>query len=185
MTKIIGKCHSDHLMRACSGASFIPIICFCFLLFWQPANAATGLPFAKPLRFGVDKSVELTVELTRHRYYYLDLVFYFQDDEQRAVAKKIVGEPTPVCKALNDCGVTPSFLVTIKSADKTVLTEEKTPGGHYAFGSNQYYRHILIAPLRPGTYTITVQVTQSPDELTRIPAGVELSTDARTLDIGK
>jgi hypothetical protein len=184
MTKIIGKCHSDHLMRPCSGASIIPIICFCFLLFWQPATAAMGLPFAKPLRFGVDKSVELTVELTRYRYYFLDVVFYFEDNEQRAVAKKVVGEPTPICKALNDCGVTPSFSVTIRSADKTILTEEKTPVGHYAFRSNQFNRHILITPLRPGIYTITVQVTQSSDELTRLPAGIEFSTDPRTLDIG-
>jgi hypothetical protein len=159
----------------------------CTILTWLsllPANAATGLPFAKPLRFSVDQSMEFTVELARYRYYFLDVVFYFQDAEQRVVAKKIVGERTPVCKVLKDCGVTPSFLVTIKSADKTILTEEKTPGGHYAFQSNQFNRHILITPLRPGTYTITVQVTQSADELIGIPAGIELSTDARTLDIG-
>lgn len=184
LTNAIGKYHNARSAPVRSNAAIIPIIYVWLLLLWQQADAATGLPFAKPLRFGVDQSVEFTVELARYRYYFLDVVFYFQDAEQRAVAKKIVGERTPVCKALNDCGVTPSFLVTIKSAGKAILTEEKTPGGHYAFQSNQFNRHILITPLRPGTYTITVQVTQSPDELIRIPAGIELSTDARTLDIG-
>jgi Domain of unknown function (DUF5625) len=180
----VGKCHNARSVPVRSNAWIIPIIYVWLLLIWQPANAATRLPFSKPLRFGVDQSVEFTVQLARYRYYFLDVVFYFQDAEQRAVARKIVGEPTPACKALNDCGVTPSFLVTIKSADKTILTEEKTPGGHYAFQANQFSRHILITPLRPGTYIITVQVTQSADELIRIPAGIELSTDARTLDIG-
>jgi Domain of unknown function (DUF5625) len=184
LTNAIGKYHNARSVPVRSNAAIIPVVCVWLLLLWQQANAATGLPFAKPLRFGVDQSVEFSVELARHRYYFLDVVFYFQNTEQRAVAKEIVGEPTPVCKALNDCGVTPSFLVTIKSADKIILTEEKTPGGHYAFQSNQFNRHILITPLRPGTYTITVQVTQSADGLISIPAGIELSTDARTLDIG-
>lgn len=184
LTKAIGKRLDACLVPVRPNASITAIIYVWLLLLWQPANAATELPFAKPLRFGVDKSVEFAVELTRYRYYFLDLVFYFENAEQRAVAKKTVGEPTTICNALNDCGVTPSFLVTIRSVDKVVLTEERTPLGHYAFRSNQFNRHILITPLKPGTYTITVQVTQSADELIRIPAGIELSTDARTLDIG-
>ncbi|MHB8268437.1 DUF5625 family protein [Bradyrhizobium sp.] len=184
MTNAIGKCRNASSVPVHSKAAIIPIIYVCLLLVWQPANATTGLPFAKPLRFGVDQSVEFTVELARYRYYFLDVVFYFQDPEQRAVAKKIVGEPTPVCKALNDCGITPTFLVTIRSGDKVILTDTKTPVGHYAFRANQFNRHIIITPLKPGTYTVTVQVTQSADELIQIPAGIELSTDARTLDIG-
>ncbi len=164
--------------------SFIALItCALMGALSLPASQATGLPFAKPLRFGTDKSVEFAVQLTRHRAYFIDVVFYFEDDTQRTVAKKIAGEPTRICKALNDCGVTPSFLVTIKSADNTVSSEEKTPTGQYAFSANQYSRHISIGPLRPGTYTITVEVTHSTDQLKQIPADIELTTDARASDI--
>jgi hypothetical protein len=164
--------------------SFVKIICVWFLLVLTPANAATGFPQSVPLRFGIDKSVELAADLTRYRNYYLDIVFHFKDEQQRALLKKIVGEPTPICKALNDCGVTPSFLVTIKEGMNVILREERKPIGYYAHGSSRFYRNILITPLKPGGYTITVEVTQSTNEIANTTATIDLSTDSREADLG-
>lgn len=63
------------------------------LLLSLPAAAATKLPFSVPLRFGSDKIVEFPVEVTRNRNYQIDLVFVFNDPEQRVAAKKLAGEP--------------------------------------------------------------------------------------------
>lgn len=148
-----------------------------------PANAGTRLPTSVPLRFGVEQPVQLSASLTRHRNYYVDVVFYFKGADQRKVVKKIAGEPSPICKALNDCGVTPSFLVTITAGADIVLREERMPIGYYAHGSNEFYRNILIAPLKPGNYTVAVDVMQSPDEMKDISAAIELSTDPRASDL--
>jgi hypothetical protein len=164
--------------------SFVKIICVWFLLVLTPANAASGFPQSVPLRFGNDKSVELAADLTRYRNYYVDIVFHFKDEQQRAFLKKIVGEPTPICKALNDCGVTPSFLVTIKAGMDVILREERRPIGYYAHGASRFYRNILITPLKPGYYTITVEVTQSTNEIANTTATIDLSTDSREADLG-
>jgi hypothetical protein len=153
------------------------------LLLLLPADAATRLPSSAPLRFGIDKSVELPAELTRYRNYYVDIVFRSANAQQRIATKKIAGEPSPICKALNDCGVMPSFLVTIRAGADIVLKEERTPAGYYSHGSNEFYRNILIAPLRPGNYTIIVEITQSPDEMSDTAATIEVSTDARESDL--
>jgi hypothetical protein len=165
------------------GVSFVKIICVWFLLGMTPAIAATGFPQSVPLRFGIDKSVELAAALTRYRNYYLDIVFHFKDEQQRTALKKIVGEPTPICKALNDCGVTPSFLVTIKAGMDVILREESKPIGYYAHGSSRFYRNILITPLKPGTYTITVEVTQSENEMANTTSTIDFSTDSREADL--
>jgi hypothetical protein len=125
----------------------------------------------------------MPAELTRYRNYYVDIVFRSANAQQRAVAKKIAGEPTPICKASNDCGVMPSFLVTIRAGADIILKEERTPAGYYSHGSNEFYRNILIAPLRPGNYTIVVEVTQASDEMSGIAATIEVSTDARESDL--
>ena len=164
--------------------SFVKIICVWFLLVLTPANAATGFPQSVPLRFGIDSSVELVADLSRYRNYYLDIVFHFKDEQQRTALKKIVGEPTPICKALNDCGVTPSFLVTIKGGMDVILQEERKPIGYYAHGSSRFYRNILITPLKPGNYTITVEVTQSENELANTTATIDLATDSREANLG-
>lgn len=159
-------------------------LCICLFLLTLPVNAATQLPISVPLRFNIDKFVELSANLTRHRNYYVDIVFYFKDADQRRVVKKIAGEPDPICKALNDCGVTPSFLITIRAGDDVISREERTPIGYYAHGSNEFYRNILVVPLKPGNYMIMVDVMQSSDELKSTSAAIELSTDPRESDLG-
>lgn len=169
--------------QAFLGVSFVKIICIWLLLVLTPAHAATGVPQSVPLRFGIDKSVELSADLTKHRNYYIDIVFHFKDEEQRTLLKKMVGEPAPICKALNDCGITPSFLVTIKAGKDVILREEKTPIGYYAHGSSRFYRNILITPLKPGNYTITVEVTQTANEIANTTATIDFSSDSREADL--
>src|SRR6185436_8911571 len=74
-----------------------PLGIFAGLLLWMLsaslAAAATLLPLDKPLRFGVDKVVELSAELTRYRAYYLDVTFPFRNPQQRADMSRIVGAP--------------------------------------------------------------------------------------------
>lgn len=136
-----------------------------------------------PLQFGSDKSVEFAVELARYRYYQVDLVFPFENSEQRIAAKKLAGEPTRSCEPLKDCGVTPTFLVIIRRGADVVLREEKTPIGFYAFSANGYYRKISTIRLKPARYDITVEVTGSPAELMDYRAFIQFTTDARSADL--
>jgi hypothetical protein len=155
------------------------------LLFLLPANAATSLPFAVPIHFATDKVIEFSVELIRYRNYNLDIVFLFRDDQERAFAKKIVGEPTRSCRISNECGDTASFVVTIRAGPEVILKQEKKAFGTYGFSATQFYRNILIIPLRPGRYTITVEPTEFTENMTRINAAIEISTDARASDLEK
>jgi hypothetical protein len=153
------------------------------LLLLLPANGATQIPLDVPLRFVSGKSVQFAVELTRYRYYQIDLVFPFENAEQRAAARKLAGEPAGICEALNDCGVTPSFLVTIRHGADIVVREEKTPTGRYAHSSNGFYRLIVKAPLKPAYYDITVEVIHSPTTLVDYDAFIQFTTDARSADL--
>lgn len=153
------------------------------LLLLLPAAAATKLPFTVPLRFGSDKIVEFPVDVTRNRIYQIDLVFLFNDQEQRVAAKKLAGEPARICKALNECGVTPSFRITVRRGANVLLREETTPVGTYAFSSNGFYRAIIKSPLKPDHYDITVEVTSSPEELTNYDALIQFTTDPRSSDL--
>ena len=136
-----------------------------------------------PIHFGKDKIVELSAELTRYRSYYLDVVFIFKNDQQRVFAKEVVGEPTRSCKASNECGEASSFIITVKAGSDIILKQEKKVFGSYAFSANQFYRNILIVPLRPGSYTITVEPTEFTEKLINTRAAIELSTDARASDL--
>jgi hypothetical protein len=147
------------------------------------AGAATQLPLDKPLRFGTDRVVELFADLARHRAYYLDVTFPFRDAQQRADMSRIVGAPTHICKLSNKCGIPTAFLITIRKEGNTILKEERKVFGRYAFDANQYYRNIMIVPLRPGHYTIIVESTDNANELADIDVLVELSTDARSSDL--
>jgi hypothetical protein len=153
------------------------------LLLLLPTAAATKLPFSVPLRFGSDKIVEFPVDVTRNRNYQIDLVFVFNDQEQRVAAKRLAGEPARICKALNECGVTPSFRITVRRGATVLLREETTPVGTYAFSSNGFYRAILRSPLKPGHYDIIVEVTSSPEELANYDALIQFTTDPRSSDL--
>ena len=159
------------------------VICICLLLLLLPAHAATPIPLSIPLQFGSEKSVEFPVNVTRNRYYQVDLVFPFGNAEQRVVAKRLAGEPTRDCNSSNECGVTPSFVVTIRSGADILLREEKTPIGHYAFSANGFYRMIVKARLKPARYDVRVEVTNFPRVLTNYGASIQFTTDSRSADL--
>ena len=161
----------------------IQISCVFLLLFASPASAATRLPLSVPIHFGKDSIVELSAELARYRSYRIDVVFLFQDERQRVFAKEVAGEPVSICKASSECGEVSSFIVTIKAGTRIVLKEEKKVFGSYGFSANQFYRNILVVPLKPGSYTITVEPTEFTEKLTNTRAAIELSTDARASDL--
>jgi hypothetical protein len=154
-----------------------------FLLLASPAGAATPLPLSVPIHFGKDKIVQLSAELARYRSYYLDVVFIFKNDQQRVFAKEVVGQPTQSCKASSECGEASSFMITIKAGSDVILKQEKKIFGRYAFSADQFYRNILVIPLRPGSYTITVEPTEFTEKMTNTQAAIELSTDARASDL--
>ncbi len=124
--------------------------CFWLLLLLHCANAAPRIPISVPIRFGVDTYVEFSADITRHRNYYLDVVFSSRNQQQREFVRKVVGEPEISCRALNECGEISSFKVTIKQRDQTVLQAQKDAVGRYAYGAFEFYRNILITALRPG-----------------------------------
>jgi hypothetical protein len=157
--------------------------CVWLLLLVLTGDAATRTPFSVPLRFGSDKSVDFVVDIARHRYYQIDLVFPFKGEEQRPAVMKLAGEPTGICKSLNECGVTPSFLVTIRRGGDVVLREEKTPVGIYAHGSNEFCRMIVTTPLKPAHYDITVEVISSPAELAGYGALIQFTTYPKASDL--
>jgi hypothetical protein len=161
----------------------IQITCVLLSLFTWPASAATPLPLSVPIHFGKDKIVELSAELARYRSYYLDVVFIFKNDQQRAFAKEVVGEATRSCKVSSECGEASSFMITIKAGSEIILKQEKKVFGRYAFSADQFYRNILVIPLRPGPYTITVEPTEFTEKMTNTQAAIELSTDARASDL--
>jgi hypothetical protein len=158
-------------------------VCVCLLLLMLPACAPTRFPFAVPFRFGSDRVIEFPVDLTRHRFYQIDLVFPFRNQEEREVAKRLAGEPTRLCKPDVDCGVIPSFLITIKRGTDVLLREESAPGGTYAFGGTGFNRAILKTALQPGQYIITVEITYVPTELINRDASIEFTTHPNSSDL--
>jgi hypothetical protein len=172
-----------HLIRPRLALPISPIWSIFLWLSLLPADAATQLPLDKPLRFGTDKAVELSAELARHRAYYLDVAFPFHDAQQRVYMRNLVGDATPNCKALNECGIPTAFLVTIRNGDNILLKEERKVFGHYAFDVNKYYRNIVIVPLKPGNYIITVEIMENPKEIMGVDAVIRLTTDARATDL--
>lgn len=158
--------------------------CLGVLLLAAGAALAEKIPVSVPIRFGLDKSVQFGAVITRHRNYYLDLVILFKDEEQRAQARAIAGEPTRICKALNNCGEPSTFKVVIRKSTELILEETRVSYGHYSYSASGFYRNILIAPLTSGEYTISVEILESGSRLPRTDTLIELSTDARERDLG-
>jgi hypothetical protein len=159
-------------------------IAFICLLFWQVyAVAADRLPVSIPIKFGVDKVAELEATVARHRNYYINLEFRFTNDEQRAFVRAFIGEPAPICKALNDCGETASFKITIRTSDKVVFEQTKTSYGYFAHSANAYYRNILVTPLKPGKYNFRIEAIEFGPSMPKADASIELSTDPRARDL--
>jgi len=164
--------------RNCHTVLFAQVTCAWLFLQLLPVSAATQLPFSVPLRLSSGKIVEFST-----RYYEVELVFPFEDQKQRAAARKLAGDSTRICKALGDCGATPSFLVTIKRGTDPVVREEKVPVGTNGFSATAFYRVILKTALKPGHYDIKVEVIYSPTELADYNAMIQFTTDARSSDL--
>jgi hypothetical protein len=161
------------------------IVClFSMLLFVSRGDAATQVPISIPIHFGSDGFVEFSVELTRYRNYYFDLVFTFKTDEQRVLAKKAAGEPTPICRAVHDCGQVSNFNIRIQAGNDIVLEKRSQAYGYYAHGAYNYSRNIIVTPLRPGIYVITMNVLEFGPELSKVNTLIEVTTDARERDLG-
>lgn len=160
----------------------LKVLCILILLFVGNARAAQQFPVV-PFKVGEDKSVEFSVNIARYRNYRIDLVFYFKTEQQRTIVKKIAGEPTPICQRLNDCGEVSSFDVTVIRGGNVIFQGEKEAYGHYAQGASEYYRNILILPLRPGQYTIKVEVKEFGEGMRNADTAIELSTDSRAQDL--
>jgi hypothetical protein len=163
----------------------LAIACVGLLLWVGYANSAARLPLSVPVKFGVDKAVEIDATLDRYRNYYINLAIQFKNAEQRAFARVLIGDQTPICRALNDCGETAVFKVTIRARDNVLLEETKTSYGHFAFSASAYHRNILVTPLKPGKYNIRLEVIEFGLAMSKADAAIELSTDARERDLGR
>ena len=154
------------------------------LLAFSGADAAVGIPVSVPIKFGVEKSVEFSIIIDRHRNYYLDLALRFENIEERDLARKIIGDATSLCRAAHDCGEVSSFKITITMGDRIVFAQERQAYGHYAFLERAYLRNVLIIPLRPGTYEIRVEVTEFGSRLHGAKTDLVFTTDPREQDLG-
>lgn len=157
--------------------------CVWLLLWTVYASSAELLPVSVPVRFGIDKAVEFSATIDRNRNYYINLVLHFQSDEQRAFARALIGEQAPICKALNDCGEIASFKVTIETKGGVLLQQTRPTYGHFAYSSTAYYRNILITPLKPGRYNITIDIIEFGQAMLKADTSIELSTDSREADL--
>jgi hypothetical protein len=172
-------------MRPLDVLKFLNVLCILALLFVADARAAQQPPISIPFEVGKDKFVEFSVDIARYRNYKIDLVLYFKTEQQRAVVKKMVGEPYPICRRLNDCGEISLFEVTVRRGDSLIFRGEKDAYGTYGHGATEYYRNILILPLRPGQYWIKVELKQFGDGLQNADTAIEMSTDPRERDLGE
>ena len=156
----------------------------CLLLLVILTSAALAIPYSVPIKFGTDSIVELSVFIKRHRVYYLDLTIHFNNAEERKIARAIVGEATNVCKSLNNCGESTSFKITIRGGEHTILHREIEPYGHYAFTASEYRRNLIVVPLLPGSYKITVEPIKFGSRLQDVKSEILLTADARARDLG-
>jgi len=147
------------------------------------ANADT-LPVSAPIRFGSDKAVEIDATLDRHRNYSINLAIHFNNDQERAFARLLIGDQAPICRVLKDCGEAASFKVTIRTNDTVLFEQVKQSYGHFSFSAGAYYRNILITPLKPGKYKFRVEVVDFGPTMPRADTSIELSTDSRERDFG-
>jgi hypothetical protein len=84
---------------------------------------------------------------------------------------------------INDCGEISSFEVTVTRGGNVIFRGQKEAYGHYAHGASEYYRNILILPLRPGRYTIKVEVNEFGEGMRNADTAIEMSTDPRERDL--
>lgn len=152
-------------------------------LFLLPVAAATQLPYSVPLRIGAGQFVEFSVELARNRYYQIELAFPFDNEEQRAAARKLAGDATRICKLTSDCGAAPSFSIVVSRGPEIVVREQKAPMGRNAFSATAFYRPILEVALKPGNYVVKVEVMDAPAGIINYDALIQFTTDPRTSDL--
>jgi hypothetical protein len=108
---------------------------------------------AEPIEIPIpphEKTVAFTVDIKHHRYYQLELLAYFQNASERKAVREIVGQsPPPGCTKGNECGETSSFLITIKSGDNVVFSDEKVAIGQFGFSADAYFRVPFLGSANP------------------------------------
>jgi hypothetical protein len=158
-----------------------------FLLFLlSPCSAAAQkIPAYVPIKFGTDSFVEFPVTIERHRSYYLNLIFLFESQEQRRLAKEIAGEPKDICQQQNECGKAASFNITIRTREQIVFHLKTKSHGIYAFTAKAFLRNICVVPLRPGRYNVRIDMIEFDSGINDVKTGIELTTDPRAADLGR
>jgi hypothetical protein len=167
-------------MPRCAITAFLSLLA----LLVSAAGTSSQTLVSVPIKIDADQVVQFSVNITRHRYYYLDLAILFRNPDERIKARALVGEATPACRALNECGEESQFNVTISSADTVLMQQQHEAFGHYRATDRAYFRNILVTPLRPGRYQITVQFLKYGGQLRAVDAELSFGTDARFRDIG-
>jgi hypothetical protein len=113
------------------------------LLLASVASAAPRIPMSIPIRLEANQVVRFTATLTRHRFYYLDLGILFHNADERIKARSLIGEATPVCRALNECGEDFKVNITIRSGGEIIVQQDREGIGHYRYTGRGYFRRIL------------------------------------------
>jgi hypothetical protein len=158
--------------------------CVLLFVFMGCVRAESTIPVSVPIKFGIEIFAEFPVIITKYRNYYLDLVVFFENSQERQLARQIVGDATNLCGAVKECGEASTFDVTVRRGNETILQRRAQPYGHYAFSERAYFRNILVTPLRPGTYDIRIEIAESGLGMRNVKTAIQLTTDPRERDLG-
>jgi Domain of unknown function (DUF5625) len=162
----------------------LPLIWICLLVALTATIAVSQVPTAAPIHFTVGAVVEFPVSITRHRVYDLNVLFEFDNMNERNLVRKIVGDAYNVCHVRNECGESSHLKITIKSGETVILDQDTQPRGHHGFGQKAFFRKILSTPLRPGRYTIRTQVLNAGPSIENMKTYVQFTSDPRRSDLG-
>lgn len=157
---------------------FVGILC---LVFCKDVAAAT-FPTSVRFHFGEDAKVVLSVSIARYRVYYLDLVFIYSNEEERAHVRRVAGGNANGCSRMNDCGEVSSFDIKIKRDGSLLYQATKRVFGTYAHGRS-YLRNILKYPLPPGIYDVEVTPIEFGPAIKNLNTEILFTTDPRSADL--
>jgi hypothetical protein len=159
------------------------LICCCLLLLVVSASAASQIPVSVPVNFNNERHVEFSVTIDRHRIYYLDLGLGYAGAAERKLVRQVIGDATNICAALKECGAVSIFDVTISSGQTVILRERRQVYGHYRYTERHFFRNILKAPLRPGTYSVAIDAVEVDSQIQLAKTEFVLRTDVRLKDL--
>jgi Domain of unknown function (DUF5625) len=105
----------------------------------------------------LDKSLEFRARILDKRNYWLDLLVYYDNKDQRAAVEQIVGLYRGTEKTFADFGVPTQFHVVIRDDRGRIIREEnRAVVGMNGFTSHYRVRRIDEFILSPGIYFIQV-----------------------------